>query len=67
MVSIKKLTAAIARYDAGDHSAKDECLIFRAVDQTLTKEQSDDIAELEDLAEAVRYLRVRLAHDHYRN
>lgn len=65
MISIKRLQSALSSYDAGDRSEELQHLLFKAVGQT--RFSDDDIAELEDINEAVDYLKRRLQHGHYRS
>lgn len=66
MISIADLQGYIQQYDSGDRSENLQSHIFKAVLQTRA-DGDDDIEEMEDLDEAVRYLKVRLLHNHYRS
>lgn len=65
MIPIRKLQIYLSKYDAGDRSEELQHLLFKAVGQT--RADNDDIEEMEDIGEAVDYLKRRLEHGHYRS
>lgn len=65
MITIKRLQSALSKFDTGDRSEATQKTIFKAVAQTIAGDE--DIAEMEDIDEAVDYLKRRLQHGHYRS